>query len=59
MIEVFILGMLVAIVKLSTFATVIPGVALWSCAALMVSFSAAAYFYNPRDIWNAVIAHEK
>ena len=59
MIEVFILGMLVAIVKLSTFATVIPGVALWSCAALMVSFSAAAYFYNPRDIWNAVIANEK
>lgn len=54
MIEVFMLGMLVAIVKLATFATVIPGVALWSFGALMISFSAAAYFYNPRDIWQAV-----
>ena len=54
MIEVFMLGMLVAIVKLTTFATVIPGVALWSFGALMISFSAAAYFYNPRDIWQAV-----
>ena len=57
MIEVFMLGILVAIVKLTTFATVIPGVALWSCGALMLSFSAAAYFYNPRDIWQAVSAH--
>ena len=52
MIEVFMLGTMVAIVKLSTFARVIPGVALWSCGALMLSFSAAAYFYNPRDIWH-------
>ena len=54
MIEVFMLGILVAIVKLTTFATVVPGIALWSCGALMVSFSIAAYFYNPRDIWQAV-----
>lgn len=54
MIEVFMLGILVAIVKLSTFATVIPGVALFSCGGLMLSFSAAAYFYNPRDMWHAV-----
>ncbi len=57
MIEVFMVGTLVAIVKLSTFARVLPGVALWSCGALMLSFSAAAYFYNPRDIWRAVHHH--
>lgn len=57
MIEVFMLGTLVAIVKLSTFARVIPGVALWSCGALMLSFSAAAHFYNPRDVWHAVRCH--
>jgi paraquat-inducible protein A len=57
MTEVFMLGTLVAIVKLSTFARVLPGVALWSSGALMLSFSAAAYFYNPRDVWRAVQLH--
>lgn len=57
MIEVFMLGAMVAIVKLSTFARVIPGVALWSCGALMLSLSAAAHFYNPRAVWHAVRLH--
>ena len=57
MIEVLMLGILVAIVKLSTIATVIPGVALYSSGALMLALSAATYFYNPRDIWRAVAAH--
>ena len=59
MIEVFMLGTLVAIVKLTTFASVIPGVALFSCGALMVSLSAAAYFYNPRQMWHAVSLHAR
>lgn len=57
MIEVLMLGLLVAIVKLSTIATVIPGIALYSCGGLMVALSAATYFYNPRDIWHAVTVH--
>lgn len=57
MIEVLMLGLLVAIVKLSTLATVIPGIALYSSGALMLALSAASYFYNPRDIWHAVAIH--
>jgi paraquat-inducible protein A len=57
MIEVFMLGILVAVVKLSTLAHVIPGVALWSFGALMVTFSAAAHFFNPRDVWQRLYAH--
>ncbi len=54
MVEVFMLGVLVSVVKLSTFANVIPGVALWSFGTLMLSLSAAAHFFNPRDIWHRV-----
>ena len=57
MIEVLMLGILVAIVKLSTFATVIPGIALYSSGALMLALSAATYFYNPRDVWHAVAGY--
>lgn len=51
MVEVFMLGVLVSVVKLASFATVIPGIALWSFGALMLSLSAAAHFFNPREIW--------
>ncbi|GAA4016202.1 paraquat-inducible protein A [Actimicrobium antarcticum] len=51
MVEVFMLGLLVSVVKLATSATVIPGVALWSFGALMFTLSAAAHFFNPRDLW--------
>ncbi len=51
MIEVFMLGVLVSVVKMATFATVVPGVALWSFGALMLTLAAAAHFFNPRDLW--------
>lgn len=54
MIEVFMLGVLVSVVKLSTVATVIPGIALWSFAGLMLALSAAAGSFNRRDIWHAL-----
>ena len=57
MVEVFMLGVLVSVVKLATFANVIPGIALWSFGALMVSLSAAAHFFNPRDIWHRIWLH--
>ena len=50
MIEVM-LGVLVAVVKLAAVATVMPGIALWSAAGLMVVFSAVAQSFNPRDVW--------
>jgi len=50
MIEVFLLGVLVALVKLSGMAKVIPGPALWAFAALTVLLTAVLSF-DPRGFW--------
>ncbi|KAF3998351.1 paraquat-inducible protein A [Glaciimonas immobilis] len=50
MIEVFLLGVLVAIVKLSNMATVLPGTALWAFAALTILLTAIISF-DPRYLW--------
>ena len=51
LVEVFILGVLVSLVKLAHQATVIPGIALWSFAGLMLLFAAAAASFDPREVW--------
>ncbi|NPT56886.1 paraquat-inducible protein A [Paraburkholderia elongata] len=51
MIEVLMLGMLVALVKLQHFATVVPGVAIWAFGAVMVLLAAAAVSFDPRALW--------
>jgi len=50
MIEVFLLGVLVALVKLSNIANVLPGVALWAFAALTIVLTVVVSF-NPRYLW--------
>ncbi|RYF71675.1 MAG: paraquat-inducible protein A [Comamonadaceae bacterium] len=50
MIEVFLLGVLVAIVKLSSMATVVPGPALYAFVALTVLLTAVLAF-DPRGFW--------
>lgn len=50
MIEVFMIGVLVTVVKLSTMAEVLPGVALWSFGALVVVLAAMLSF-DPRALW--------
>lgn len=54
MIEVFLLGVLVAVVKLSDMATIIPGVALWALGALTVLLT-AILSCNPRDLWQLLV----
>ena len=54
MIEVFLLGALVAIVKLSSMATVLPGPALWAFMALTVLLTAVLSF-NPRAFWEMAV----
>lgn len=54
MVEVFLLGVLVSLVKLSHLATVVPGIALWSFAALMVSIAAAAASFDADAVWERV-----
>ncbi len=51
MVEVFVLGIIVSLVKLAHLATVIPGTGLWAFAALMLVSIAAAASYDPHDLW--------
>lgn len=51
MIEVFMLGVLVSVVKLSHLATIMPGVALWCYALLIVLFAAAMAVFDAHDLW--------
>lgn len=54
MIEVFMVGIIVAIPKLMGMATIVPGLALWSFALLMLVLSAAMSAFDPEEIWERV-----
>ena len=51
MLEVFMLGALVSIVKLGQMAAVAVGPALYSIGALILVLAAANSAFNPRDVW--------
>jgi paraquat-inducible protein A len=50
-IEVFMLGAVVALVRLAKFAHVVPGIAIWSCALLMLCLSALTSITQPGQLW--------
>lgn len=52
MVEVFILGILVALVKLTHYGSVVPGLALWSFGILTLLLAAAASSFDVRDVWD-------
>lgn len=54
MVEVYLLGALVALVKLRHIAAVHPGTALYAMAGFIVLFSAAAASFERRDLWQRV-----
>jgi paraquat-inducible protein A len=56
MMEVLVLGLLVALARLSFVASVVPGMALWSFGGLIVLLSAAAATFSVRDLWVRVAA---
>lgn len=51
MVEVFMLGVLVALVKLSALAQIIPGPALWACGGLIVTLSMLKVIVRAEDLW--------
>jgi len=51
MIEVFMIGILVAIVKLMDMASIVPGLALWSFVLLMLVLSGAAASFDSEAVW--------
>lgn len=55
-IEVFMLGALVALVRLTAYTRVIPGIALWSCALLMLALAALTSRTTPAQFWRWVEA---
>jgi paraquat-inducible protein A len=53
-IEVFMLGALVALVRVAAYARVLPGVALWSCALLMLTLAALTSRTSAGQFWRWV-----
>jgi paraquat-inducible protein A len=53
MLDVFLLAVLVALVKLGTWATVLPGPGLLAFAAVVVLTMLASASFDPRQIWQS------
>jgi paraquat-inducible protein A len=54
MIEVMMLGVLVALVKIADYATVIPGIALFVLGALVFLLAAIQSCFDPREVWTRI-----
>ena len=54
MIEVMMLGVLVALIKIADYAKVIPGVALFVLGALVFLIAAMLSNFDPREVWERV-----
>ena len=52
MMEVFMLGILVSLVKLGKMATIVPGLALWSFGLLIIVLAAATFTLDTKVIWD-------
>lgn len=52
MMEVFMLGILVSIVKLAKMAAIVPGVAIFSFFGLIVVLTAATASLDPHELWH-------
>jgi paraquat-inducible protein A len=56
MVEVFVIGVLVSLVKIGTLATVILGVSFWSYAAFAICFTVAVSRLDRLQIWREIEA---
>jgi paraquat-inducible protein A len=54
MVEVLMIGVMVALVKLAHMAEVVPGIALWSLAGSMFLLAAAGAAFDPHFLWSKV-----
>jgi paraquat-inducible protein A len=51
MMEVFLVGIFVAVTKLAGMAEVVPGLALWAFGLLIVVLAAAMSSLDPQAVW--------
>ena len=56
MVEIFVLGALVAIVKLGGLASVVVGTGICALGAFMVTSAAASHAFDPLSLWNELEA---
>jgi paraquat-inducible protein A len=54
MIEVMLVGVLVALIKIAELATVIPGTALFALGALVFVLAAMQANFDPHDVWDRI-----
>ena len=54
MIEVMMLGVLVALIKIAELATVVPGVAIYALGALVFLLAAIQASFDPRELWSRI-----
>jgi paraquat-inducible protein A len=54
MVEVMMLGILVALIKISDVATVIPGIAMFSVGVLVMLVAAMAANFEPQEAWERI-----
>ena len=54
MLDVFLVGVLVSIVKLIDMGTVIPGTSLWAFAALIPILAYTQAIFDPHPLWEAI-----
>lgn len=54
MMEVYLLGILITLIKLADLASIVPGISLWAFIGLIVSFSALSAAFSVRDFWQWV-----
>jgi len=51
MVEVFMLGVLVSLVKLAHMAKVVPGIGMWAFFGLIIALAWASSTLNPHEVW--------
>jgi paraquat-inducible protein A len=54
MMEVFLIGILVALVKLADLADIVPGLALWAFALLIPILAGSSAFLDPEIVWREI-----
>lgn len=54
MVEVMMLGVLVALTKIAEYTTVVPGHAIFALGGLVILLAAIQSSFDPREVWNRV-----
>jgi len=54
MVEVMMLGLLVALIKIAELATVLPGIGMFAAGALVVLVTAMTVSFDPHEVWKRI-----